>query len=397
MIERIGGNARVVLEADGGAVKRVSIETDSSRFFEGSLVGKSCLEAHAFSQRICAACSVSHTLASLKAVEMALGITISDQSKLLRELLQAGAFIQSHAIHLFEEVLPDYGKADALKGRSLRMLGSEICKAVGGRAIHPVSLEVGGFQRYPGKDELISLARQLEKARTDALRAVELFSGLNYPAFKRIAQYASLGSEKSYPIYIGSIIFSSGLESRHADYNRHIAESLLPNSTTKQALFQRRGYFVGARARVNINLDLLSKNSQKAIEKFGIKLPSANPFHNPVAQAIEIVHMIDRSIDIIKEIGPSSEETQEFRLCAGRGVGIVESPKGLLIHDFTMDKSGIIRKANIISPTSQNIRNMEDDLIKLIQRPLPNGEIETTKEIERLIRSYDPCMQCGAH
>ena len=160
---------------------------------------------------------------------------------------------------------------------------------------------------------------------------------------------------------------------------------------------------VGALARLNNNYDMLGPKAKGVAEMFGLKPMNFNPYMNNVAQLVEIVDSVEDSINIIetildKGIKPQKEYYQpDVEIKAGRGVGAVEVPRGILFHDYTYDEEGICTKANCVIPTNQNHANIQNDMESLLPQILdkPEGEIELT--LEMLVRAYDPCISCSTH
>jgi sulfhydrogenase subunit alpha len=402
-IPRMCGNSGLSIALENSKVQQVELRPKASpRLFESLICGKPHVEAHLILQRICGVCSVSHTLGSLMAIENALAVRASDQTKALRELMEIGSYLQSHSEHLYVFSLPDYyGYADPVemaakfskdvsRGLSLTKLGREICRTIGGRSMHPVTTAVGGFLKLPTQAELEGLHKSLEKGKNDAYRTAELFSSLNYPRFKRPTEYVSLKTEDHYPLMGGNLMFSNGLEARQDRYANYLKEA------DGFSLFERRPYYVGALARINNNTDLLSKNAQKCLEKFSIKFPSYNPFHNNYAQAIESVHVIDRALEILKALKVQDEPLVAHLRRTGRGIVILEAPRGLLIYDITV-VNGSVSKAVILTPTQQSHKNIELDVKKYYPRLMSFADDQIRLEVEKLVRSYDPCMVCAVH
>jgi sulfhydrogenase subunit alpha len=409
-ITRIEGHANLRIKIENSTIEDVELAaTEGARFFEAIVKALPCSDAHLVMQRICGICSVSHTLAAIKAVENALGVKVSEQTKILRELMAIGSVIQSHSLHLYLLSLPDYlgyssgldmadkYKTELMRGLGLKKLGNELDRVIGGREIHPVTCRVGGFSTLPTQEQLDILHKLLDKSRNDALRTAELFGAISYPRFKRPTEYVSLKTEDRYPLMEGNLMFSNGLEVPQEKYLSYLKEATVPYSNAKHSTFEKRPYYVGALARVNNNADLLSKGAQKCLEKYPIRFPSYNPFHNNYAQAIEIVHYIERALEIMKGFKVQDERLPVVRMRAGRGVAIIEAPGGLLIHDYKIDAKGMIEKANVVTPTAQNLKNIEDDIYRMLPRILSFTEEQITLELEKLIRSYDPCMSCAVH
>ncbi len=409
-ITKIEGHANLTVKIDNSKVEKVELAVvEGARYFEGFVKGRDFKEVHTITQRICGICSVSHTIVALKAIENAIGVKVSEQTRLLRELMEIGAFIQSHSLHMFLLALPDYlgyqsaidmaekYRKEVLLGLSLKKLGNEIDSIIGGRVMHPVSMCVGGFHKLPEQEKLDELKKKLERARADAAKAAELFSGLSYPRFKRHTEYVSLKEEEKYPVTEGVIMFSNGLEIPQEKYLGFLKERVMPYSNAKFSSFEKRSYYVGALARVNNNQDLLSKNAQKMLEKSSIGFPSYNPYHNNYAQAIEVVHVIDRAIEILSGLKIADEIPVAASAKAGRGIAIIEAPRGILIHDYTLDAKGKVVKANVVTPTAQNLGNIEDDIKKLLPNIMDKKEKDIVFSMEKLVRAYDPCISCSAH
>ena len=158
---------------------------------------------------------------------------------------------------------------------------------------------------------------------------------------------------------------------------------------------------VGSLARINNNYSQLSDNAKTYWEEFGLSVPCYNTFINNIAQFVEIVHCVDDSIKLIDELLESgldeSKSVQQVQPKAGRGVGVVEAPRGLLIHDYTYDNDGRIVKANLIIPTNMNYANVENDLAKLVSEIIEQSEDDIRLACEMLIRAYDPCISCSTH
>lgn len=155
---------------------------------------------------------------------------------------------------------------------------------------------------------------------------------------------------------------------------------------------------VGALARLNLNKKNLHKNTKKSCKKYLEMFPSNNIFLNNLAQGIEIVHSIDHSIEIIEHNNFKKESPKKIVYKDCEGIGVMEAPRGILFYRLKINKDGMVENGNIITPTQQNQINMEQDIKNLVQKKL--GKMEKDKlqyEIEKLIRSYDPCISCATH
>jgi len=222
---RVEGHGGITVNIKDGKVAEVNMDIfEGSRFFEPLVVGRVYDEVAPILMRICAICSAAHTVASLMAVENAFDITVSPQTRLLRELLVHGGNIESHALHLFCLAVPDfmnYPSAIALAsdypeevkmGLELKKLGNIIQEAIGGRAIHPVNAVIGGFGKLPTKEQLLDLKEHLKRGLDQSLVTIDLVSGLQVPDFCISPNvYAALSSNGSgYSLLGDKIVLSTG-------------------------------------------------------------------------------------------------------------------------------------------------------------------------------------------
>jgi coenzyme F420-reducing hydrogenase alpha subunit len=415
-VTRVEGHGNIVVDSRNGDVKEIRWEIpESPRFYEAMLRGRSWTEAAHITCRICGICSAGHTLASLKATEAAFGITPTPQTWRLRKLLSHGGTIQSHMLHVCFLVLPDLmgmGSVIPLTEThpevvkiALRMkkLGNDMADVIGGRAVHPISAGVGGFSKLPEVEAIKGLRKQLVGAVDDLAVLVRLLQSLErkMPAFERETEHISLRWDREYPWIDGEICSSDDGSTPVEDYLVVTNEFVVPYSTAKRAKHLRSSYLVGALARFNNNHALLSGLAKEAAAELGLKAVCHNPFMNNVAQVVETAHCIEDAIDTIDALLRDGirEEPVEVMPRAGRGVGAVEVPRGILFHDYTYNADGLMEKANLVIPTNQNHGNIEDDMVAWV--PVLIGEARTegevTSNLEMLVRAYDPCISCSTH
>jgi len=411
-VTRVEGHGSIVVNVRNGELEECRFEViEGPRLFESMMRGRAWSEAQTISCRICGICSVAHSCTSLRATEAALGVEISRQTLLLRKLILYGEQLQSHWLHVFFLALPDYLGAPSVLPlavshpevvkMALRMkkLGNYIGEVVGGRHVHPMALAVGGMHALPTEKQLRELRRTMVAMRADLEATVDLFAGLSWPEFERETEYLSLRDPEEYAFYEGELVSSDGARAQAADYGEMIKEKVVPHSTAKHACCSRDAYQVGALARFNNNYDQLLPEAKAAAEKLGLPHPSHNPYHINLAQVVEGVHCHERCIQIIDELLEAGLrfEPVEVKPRAGRGVGMCEAPRGLLIHDYTYDEDGLITDCNCIIPTAQNYANLEADMRALVPQILDRSREEITLMLEMLVRAYDPCISCSAH
>jgi coenzyme F420-reducing hydrogenase alpha subunit len=156
---------------------------------------------------------------------------------------------------------------------------------------------------------------------------------------------------------------------------------------------------VGALARFRVNHDRLHPRAKEAAAALGLTPGTSNPYCIPVAQVVEIVHCVEEAIEITRALldrGLRAEPLGRPTRRSGEAVGAVEAPRGALIHHYLIE-DGLVRRANCIIPTNQNLANIDADLRALVPQILPLGQTEVTQRLEMLVRAYDPCISCATH
>lgn len=412
---RVEGHGGINVVVEDGKVVRVEMDIfEGARFLEALVVGRSYAEIPPILSRICAICCAVHTITSLMAVEDAFDTKVSSQTRLLRDLLLQGGNIESHALHLFCLALPDFlGYSGAFtlvsdhpqevkRGLGLKKLGNMVQETIGGRAVHPVNAILGGFGKVATKETLLRLKEELIKGLEEALVAIEFIAGLEIPNFSQSPTvYAALGSSaQGYSLFGDKIIFSSGESRKIKSYKEVCNETVVPHSHAKHSHFNHRPFMVGALARVMLNGHKLNFEAKKAQEKLGLDSGTENILHNNTAQAIEIVYSIERSIQIIDELidrGIRKERPVKIKPKAGQGTAAAEAPRGTLYHSYTFDKEGRVTKADVITPTAQNLANAEKDFRVSAERLINEPEDSLQEKLEMVARAYDPCISCSVH
>lgn len=411
-ITRVEGHGNIVIDVKKGKIKALRLEIiESPRFFEAMLRGRRFDEAQHIMSRICGICAVSHTSASLKAIESAMDIKISRQATLLRKLAFNGEMLQSHILHLFFLVLPDLVGAGSIvpllsshppmakTGLELKRLANDICAVIGGRHIHPISLFPGGVVFTPKASELKRLKGLLEESVSGLEYTLGFLNSIPTPDFTRDREFISLKADGEYALYNGSPVSSFGHAIEPEEYTKRIQEYVVAHSTAKHAKTGKGTFMVGALARVNNNFRQLKPGAKAAAKAAGLVPISFNPFMNNIAQLIECFHITEDSIGLIDsllELGPRQEPLAKPKGW-GLGIGIVEAPRGTLYHEYRINKNGVIEKANCIIPTAQNLRSIEADLRAYVPTILDKHKSEISRSVETLVRAYDPCISCSTH
>lgn len=419
-IARIEGHGDIHLVVDNGKVVTCDFRvTEAARLFESMVKGRPFDEVPYIASRVCGICSASHTVTDILAIEKIFDVKTTDRTRALRELLVYGSYLQNHATHLFVFAAPDFlghksvfPLADANpelfeSALGLKALGNELCTKVGGRSIHPITAVVGGFTSEISKDDYLELADKMDASLDFAIACVDLFNDFDiYPlqtagdmlAMVEIGKYPVIGSDMA-KFVRGDYVFSA------QDMEDEIEEYPVDHSAAFLSRAKRTGdpFMASALSRINASWSNLSEQARFAAAKAGLRPPEFNPFANNVAQAVELVDALVVCAELCRRLAndefEGSSEPVKFDVCAGTGVGFTEAPRGALFHKLELDDAGKVVSANIITPTAENIANIENDMRTLaghlIEQDKSQEEIQL--EVEKLVRAYDPCLSCSVH
>lgn len=403
------GMFKVVLR-DGKVTQSEFALIEAPRFFEAILRGRHFTDAPDITARICGICPVAYQVSSCQAMEQALGVTPDEPLRELRRLLYCGEWIESHALHVYLLHAPDYlGYDDAIglardhpevvqKGLALKKAGNAIVATLGGREIHPINVRVGGFYRAPELRELQALVPDLETALEIARETVALVAGFACPSLEQDYELVALRHPDEYAVCEGRMVSTRGLDIDVRDFAQHIEEVHVPHSHALQARMRGRGaYLTGPLARVVLNGEQLHPIARAAMRDAGLDASCRNPFKSIIARSVEIVHACEEALRIIAGYRVPARSSVELHPRAGAGFGASEAPRGILYHHYTLDDRGDIVTANIVPPTSQNQRTIEEDLCRLVERDPELEQAALTWRCEQLVRCYDPCISCATH
>ncbi|MCD6275645.1 MAG: Ni/Fe hydrogenase subunit alpha [Thermoplasmata archaeon] len=415
LIARIEGHGKVSIVLRGDVLENVKMQVvEGSRFFETLIKGRPWYEVPTILMRICSICTADHNLAAVRAVENAFEVEVSEQTRLLRELLMHGSILESHFLHIFFLSLPDllgfpsalamkkYYPEELERGFRLKKLGNDVQRVVGGRAIHPEKSKVGGFTSLPTENQLANLKRRIVLALKDALHTVDLILTQDYAEIRDSwGIYSCLMPGRNYD-YFGDRILLGERVYEVSRYGEVIVERPISHSTAKRSTTKDgKPIMVGSLARLNLIWDKLPPMAKECY-KNSDRFPSYNPMENILAQAIETVASLERCVEIIDELitrGIRNEKRIEIKPKESRGFGAVEAPRGTLYHDIAFDSSGKVKACNIITPTAINTYHMEEILRKEVKVMLSEekNDEEIKKMSEVIVRAYDPCLSCSAH
>ncbi len=417
-IARIEGHGNVHVVIEEGKVTDVQMNiVEPARLFESMVKGRSYSEISYIASRICGICSASHVITDLRAIEAAFGISVSQRTDMVRDLLIYGSYLQNHGAHLFVFATPDFiGEPSVFplaqsdpelfeKALGLKSLGNELCTAVGGRSIHPITAVVGGFTHEISPEEYLAFADRMEQAIPFAEQTVDLFRGFRICDIQTEGDMLALSTPGFYAISGGEHLTFAGTGEVFdvQDVFDHIQEYRVDHSA---AFFARRTatqkpYMACALSRINASWDTLSQRAKVCAAKAGLRPPERNPMMNNIAQAVELVDALQRCAGLCRQLAKGEGTTlpEPFEPKAGYAIGATEAPRGTLFHELEFDEEGRVLHASIVTPTAQNLANMENDIRLLAESLAESGTDEDIIrfEIEKLIRAYDPCLSCSVH
>ena len=426
-ITKIEGNASLTLKVVDGKVADVKFAIlEYKRFFTEAMKGKDVAAMPAHLARICGTCSNAHIICSIEACENALSIVPSPQTMLLRTLTMHGLMIRDHALHLYLFSMPDVFGKDAFldldennpeehqilhDGFDVKSAGNFLATLIAGRSVHATLPTIGGFLKFPDQTGMDEAIQKLQNIRPAVLRLIEIFKNAPFH-FDRKTKYMALVPDDTFGYINGNIVTSSGEKYGEKDFRTHLESTVLPYSQAVGYTYEDEGYMVGALPRVNLAKDKLHpKTKESAAEALSL-FPSTDIFYNNLAQAIEILHSVDESIDILSKNKfvpePLVKPLSDSAAVSAVGVGVIEAPRGTLYHKVILGGDAKVVGGEVVVPTGQNQINIERDIGVLVQKLIdesnstasdaaPLDKAKIGFEIEKLIRAYDPCMSCAAH
>jgi coenzyme F420-reducing hydrogenase alpha subunit len=413
-IARVEGHGNIKIQIENGELAECRWEVvETPRFFEKMFQGISIEVAPLLAARVCGICSISHALASARALERGLGIEIPEMAAHVRTLAKHAETLQSHALHLFFLAAPDLlgvgsviplieshpqliDIATRIKGYANR--ASDI---FAGRTSHPMVFKIGGTTQRPRRSQMQRLHADLEQTIPFLWDALEVLKVFELPEFERETEYVSLAGDGAYPFIGGDLISSDGVRKSEDEYLAMTNEYIVEHSTSKYAKLSRDSFAVGALARFNNNYDGLHPSAKNVAEELGLKARIDNPYYHNLAQLVECFHVLYESKEMIEKLIDvrDYEVSVDYPIEACEGVSAVEAPRGILYHYYKINQNGLIEKADCVIPTGQNHANIQLDLEALVPTMVKAGKDEHEIKLagEMLVRAYDPCISCSVH
>jgi NAD-reducing hydrogenase large subunit len=441
-ISRVEGHGKVTILLDErGQVHQVRLHIVEFRGFEKFIQGRPYWEVPVMVQRLCGICPVSHHLAASKALDEIVGAhRLTPTAEKLRRLMHYGQILQSHALHFFHLASPDLlfgfdseparrnivGLAQAQpetakRGVLLRKYGQEVIRVTAGKRVHGTGSVPGGVNRTLARDERDALLADAYRMIGWSRDAVELAKRLHE---SDPALYNSFGTVRSKMLSLvgvggamdlyhgklrargddGSILFD-GVDYR--DYGRHIQEEVRSWSYMKFPFLSAFGpedgwYKVGPLARVQ-NCDFIPTPLADAQRREFVDYAGSMPMHAPLAyhwaRMIEMLHAAETIKDLLHDDDVLGGELITSGERAIEGVGVIEAPRGTLIHHYRVNREDLVTMCNLIVSTTHNNQAMNEAVRQVARRYLQGRELTEglLNHVEVAIRAFDPCLSCATH
>ncbi len=441
-VTRIEGHGKVTIELDDqGNVSATRFNVVEFRGVEKFCEGRLFWEMPLITSRVCGICPVSHHLAAAKAGDAILGVELTPTAKMLRELMHMGQFIQSHSLHFFHLASPDllFGmdadparrnvialiaeKPDlAVKGVTLRKFGQEIIEALGGKKVHPNGAIPGGMNKALSQEERERFHKQVDRVINDVRFAVDLIKNYLAQHSEEAATFASfsscymglVGDDGNLELYDGNLRLrdskGSILEDKvdPKDYLSIIEERVEDWSYLKFPYYKKWGYpagiyRVGPLGRLNVADRIATPLADKEFMSFK-KLSNdgivQGSLYYHYARMIEALYAAERLKELLEdELICSTDIRVNSSSFNEEGIGIIEAPRGSLIHHYWVDRSGTIRKVNLIVATGHNNAAMNRAVYEVAKGYVKGNKLTEgmLNRVEVAIRCYDPCLSCSTH
>ncbi len=410
-LTRVEGEGAMHVEIVDGRLVDVTLRIyEPPRLYEGFLRGRGHTEPPDITARICGICPVAYQMSACEAIEDACGVQVTGEIAELRRLLYCGEWIESHTLHIHMLHAPDFFGVDSVvdlvaldrpaveRGLELKKIGNELLELIGGRAIHPINVRIGGFYRPPTPQALRAFRPRLARALQLAVEVCEWVAAFEFPELETEHELVALDDGDRYPVFGDRIVSDRGLDIAVADFAEHVEEFQVPHSTAQHARLLTRGnYLVGPLARYALARERLGPAALAAADAAGLGAVCRNPFRSIVVRAIEVVHACEEALRIVDNYTDVEPGSVEVPPRAATGHGATEAPRGLLYHRYTLDEAGTILDADIVPPTAQSQPTIEHDLFHFVEANLDLPDDALARAAEVTIRNHDPCISCATH
>lgn len=439
-VTRIEGHSKITIQmGDDGVVDTARIHITQYRGFEKICEDRPYQEMPSLMERICGICTISHALASAKACDEIMSVRVPKTAKMLREVVNFGSLIQSHALSFYYLASPDFilGMESDPKKRSifglmqshpeaakdgimLRRFGQQIIEWLAGKRLHPGWIVPGGVASPMTEESRDKIVAQIPEAYAALERTFEWYKeGIsNYE--DEIAAFANFPTmhmtvvdrKGNLDLYDGDvrIVDANGdhvVDFIPDEYQDYVGEAVEPWTFLKFPYYKPMGYPEGIYRVGSLSRLVATKQmgTPKADEELAVFRDMYGPaptssFHNHHARLIEVLYSVERVEEMLNDEDILNENV---RAVAGvnnsEGVGITEAPRGTLVHHYKVDKHGAVQGANLVIATAHNNLAMNGGVQQAAEKWVSGDKLTdgALNRVEAVIRTFDPCLSCSTH
>jgi F420-non-reducing hydrogenase large subunit len=430
-LSRIEGHARVVVETRGGDVISAHFQAMELRGFEHLVQGTPAEQMPVIVPRICGVCSTAHHLAAVEALEDAFEVIPPPLALQLRELMLIGQLIQNQATSLFVFTMPDRlgltsifeqaadEHSEKIRGQiagqalQVRKVGTDLITLAGGQFIHPIKAVVGGVTSGIGSEDVAKMRVQLEQALPLACDLFDTYWELSLAMVERLGTWgddspayyiAALGdSEHNYDSDVIRVMSPDGVmcdSFAPRDFRNHLTYEDTDYSYAGCTSYQGEIIRANSLARVNMGDRATTPRADQYLRRF--REAFGKPAHAimlfDLARGIELVYALERALVILDDPLDDEDTDVPYSPRDGDGYGLVEAPRGPLIHHYHIE-NGLIAQAEFVIPTVHNVLAIERALRVAAERYINKQRVdmELERAVGRVVRSFDPCIACATH
>jgi sulfhydrogenase subunit alpha len=413
LISRVEGHGGITVSIDKKRVSQVTVNIfEGPRLVEQLLIGKNHSECLNIVSRICAICTLSHRYASIRTFEKIAQIRVKKKVLLMRSLMHLGEIMESNSLHIFILALPDFfsfpsiihllgdHKDIVISGLKIKEFANHVMRVTSARMIHGENPIVGGFGKYPSKKELDEIKLRAQNLIPVTIKTLDFLHSIPIPHFSEYREdltFMCLNPGEEYGFCGDSVLISTGEEYEVNEYEKLTNERVVPHSFAKRCTYNNNTFMVGGLARIVLLGDRLSGNSLEYFKKMYSSQWRRNPLYNTHAQLLEILFALERIPQIIDEMKRLKDpKREELPTLTGEATGALEAPRGILYHHYSV-KDNRITSADIVTPTDQNLDEMEKTLWLSAENLLRTSSRGMEEKLEMVARAYDPCISCSTH
>jgi coenzyme F420-reducing hydrogenase alpha subunit len=432
-LSRIEGHARIVMLIEQGELKDAGFQATEFRGFYNFLRGQKAHHIFQPISRVCGVCTTAHSIASIKTLEDIYQVQIPEIAMKIRNLMLLGQIIQSHATSLFIFTMPDLlspGQATSIfntgirtpsfpqKVLEVRRAGTRLMVGAGGQVITPLNLAIGGVDRGISIKKAKILRNQIQEALNISIELLDTY----WEAYQQFeiqfqtqsppqpSYYITATDPNNLPVCPSNsirVMNSYGDPEKCLPYNEYVnlvQREPSPISFADRFRYKNQMVRVGSLARLNMIQDLSPKTplASAYFDQFRklYDFPSHDIFQYELARSIELVLAMEQALNILESPldGATNEILNPCHPQDGEGYGVVEAPRGVLIHHYII-KNGRLEDMELLIPTMYNILAMEESLKSIGSNYItPNGiNIGLEDAVGRIVRAFDPCLACATH